>query len=52
MQEPHEFKVEVVSEGVFGTVIFGASKLPVRKMELVLCQAVETPSERMIPAAR
>ena len=31
-----EFKVEVVCEGALGTVLFGASKLPVKKMEAVM----------------
>lgn len=28
-----EYKVEVVQEGALGTLFFGASKLPVEKME-------------------
>ncbi len=28
-----EYKVEVVVEGVLGSLVFGASKLPVKKME-------------------
>ncbi len=28
-----EYKVEVVVEGVIGSLLFGASKLPVEKME-------------------
>ena len=31
-----EFRVEVVSEGALGTLFFGASKLPVARMEAVL----------------
>jgi hypothetical protein len=34
--QPREFKVEIVSEGALGTVLFGASNLPVRKMEAVM----------------
>ena len=32
------YKVEVVSEGAIGTVLLGASKLPVKKMEQVMNQ--------------
>lgn len=31
-----EFKIEVVREGAIGTLIVGASKLPIRKMEEVM----------------
>lgn len=31
-----EFRIEVVSEGAIGTLLLGASKLPVKKMEEVL----------------
>lgn len=32
-REYREYKVEVVVEGVLGSLLFGASKLPVEKME-------------------
>ena len=31
-----QFKVEVVTEGLLGSLFFGASKLPVEKMEEVM----------------
>ncbi len=31
-----EFKIEVVKEGAIGTMLFGASKLPIEKMEAVM----------------
>ncbi|WP_373501077.1 DUF4177 domain-containing protein [Desulfococcus sp.] len=31
-----EFKIEIVREGAIGTMILGASKLPVKKMEEVM----------------
>ena len=31
-----EFKIEVVTEGALGTLFFGASKLPIRKMQDVM----------------
>ncbi|CAI8309794.1 MAG: Uncharacterised protein [Owenweeksia sp. TMED14] len=31
-----EFKVEVVKEGVLGTIFLGSSKLPLKKMEAVM----------------
>lgn len=31
-----EFRVEVVTEGAFGTLFFGASKLPIARMETVM----------------
>jgi len=31
-----EFKIEVVREGAIGTLLVGASKLPIRKMEEVM----------------
>ncbi len=31
-----EFKIEVVTEGILGTLILGSSKLPINKMETVL----------------
>jgi len=31
-----EFKVEVVAEGALGTLVLGASKLPISKMEAVM----------------
>ncbi|MFQ5673943.1 MAG: DUF4177 domain-containing protein [Nitrospinales bacterium] len=33
-----EFKVEVIKEGALGTLLLGASKLPVDKMEEILNQ--------------
>lgn len=33
-----EFKVEVVKEGALGTLFFGSSILPVKKMERVMNQ--------------
>lgn len=29
----HEYKVEVITEGLAGTLLLGASKLPVKRME-------------------
>ena len=34
--EKRQFKIEVVTEGALGTIFFGASKLPIRKMEEVM----------------
>lgn len=31
-----QYKVEVVKEGALGTIFFGSSKLPVKKMEEVM----------------
>ena len=31
-----QFKVEVVTEGLLGSLFFGASKLPIEKMEEVM----------------
>lgn len=31
-----QYKVEVVKEGVLGTLFFGSSKLPIKKMEEVM----------------
>lgn len=31
-----QYKVEVVTEGAIGTILFGASKLPIKKMEDVM----------------
>lgn len=31
-----EYKVEIVQEGTVGTLLFGASKVPVAKMEKIL----------------
>ena len=31
-----EFKIEVVTEGAIGTLLLGASKLPVQRMEEVM----------------
>ena len=28
-----EYKVEIIKEGALGTIIFGSSKLPLKKME-------------------
>ena len=33
---PKQFKVEVVTEGLIGSLLLGASKLPVEKMEEVM----------------
>jgi len=33
-----QFKVEIVKEGAVGTMLFGASKLPIKKMEEVMNQ--------------
>lgn len=31
-----KYKVEIIKEGVLGTLFFGASKLPLKKMEKVM----------------
>jgi len=31
-----EYKVEIIKEGALGTIIFGSSKLPLKKMEDVM----------------
>ena len=33
---PKQYKVEIIEEGVFGTLFFGSSKLPLDKMEKVM----------------
>ena len=33
-----EFKVEIIKEGALGTIFFGSSKLPLKKMESVMNQ--------------
>ena len=33
-----EFKIEVIKEGALGTILLGASSLPIKKMETVLNQ--------------
>lgn len=36
MAEPKEYKVMVITEGGLGAVLFGASKLPIDKLEQTL----------------
>ena len=31
-----QYKIEVVKEGIFGTLFLGSSKLPIKKMEEVM----------------
>ena len=31
-----EYKVEIIKEGALGTILFGSSKLPLKKMEDVM----------------
>jgi hypothetical protein len=33
-----EFKIEIIKEGALGTILLGASSLPIKKMETVLNQ--------------
>ena len=33
-----EFKIEIIKEGALGTILLGASSLPIKKMESVLNQ--------------